>query len=133
MSIDLLSPPATEVFGSVDRATRTHTAVAPAGTRPRRLLWGYCAGIGAIHLLGLLIFVPWLFSWTGVALCILGHYVFGMLGMTLCYHRLLTHRGFTCPKWLEHFLAILGVCCLQDTPARWVAVHRKHHQHSDEE
>jgi stearoyl-CoA desaturase (delta-9 desaturase) len=34
--------------------------------------------------------------------------------------------------WLEHFLSILGVCCLQDTPARWVAVHRFHHQHSDE-
>jgi stearoyl-CoA desaturase (delta-9 desaturase) len=35
------------------------------------------------------------------------------------------------PKWLEHFFAILGVCCLQDSPARWVAVHRLHHRHSD--
>lgn len=62
-----------------------------------------------------------------------GHFFFGLLGMTLGYHRLLTHRGFTCPRWLERSLAVLGVCCLQDTPVRWVAVHRKHHQHSDEQ
>jgi stearoyl-CoA desaturase (delta-9 desaturase) len=54
-----------------------------------------------------------------------------MLGITLCYHRMLTHRSLVCPKWLERSLAVLGVCCLQDTPARWVAVHRLHHQHSD--
>jgi stearoyl-CoA desaturase (delta-9 desaturase) len=105
----------------------------PVGTRPARMVTGYTVAIVGIHLLSLLVFVPWLFSWTGVLLFIAGHYVFGMLGMTVCYHRLLTHRGFSCPKWLEHFLAILGVCCLQDSPARWVAVHRKHHQHSDEQ
>ena len=95
-------------------------------------MWGYVTVIAAIHLLSLLALVPWLFSWTGLVLFIAGHYFFGMLGMTLGYHRLLTHRGFTCPKWLEHFFALLGVCCLQDSPARWVAVHRKHHQHCSE-
>jgi stearoyl-CoA desaturase (delta-9 desaturase) len=45
---------------------------------------------------------------------------------------LLTHRGYRCPLWLEHALATIGVCCLQDTPARWVSIHRLHHQHSDE-
>lgn len=107
--------------------------VLPSGARPARPLWGYATAIVIIHLLSLLIFVPWFFSWTGVVLFVAGHYFFGMLGMALGYHRLLTHGGFTCPKWLEHFFALLGVCCLQDSPARWVAVHRKHHQHSDEE
>ena len=97
------------------------------------MLWAYTISIVLVHLLALLALVPWLFSWTGVALCIAGHYVFGMLGVTLGYHRLLTHRGFKCPKWLEHTLAVLGVCTLQDTPARWVALHRRHHQHSDEQ
>jgi fatty-acid desaturase len=46
---------------------------------------------------------------------------------------LLTHRGFKCPLWFEHCLAILGVCNLQESPARWVVVHRLHHQHSDHE
>ena len=95
--------------------------------------WGYALIIAAVHVGSLLALVPWLFSWTGLTLCVLGHYVFGMLGITLCYHRLLTHKGFRCPKWLERSLAILGICCLQDTPARWVAIHRRHHQHSDEQ
>ena len=86
-----------------------------------------------IHLASLLAFVPWFFSWTGVVLVFIGHHLFGMLGINLCYHRLLTHRGLVLPKWLEHTFAVFGVCCLQDSPARWVAVHRKHHQHSDEQ
>lgn len=105
----------------------------PVGVRPYRILWPYFIGVLVVHLLALLALFPWFFSWTGVALFVAGHYVFGMLGMTVGYHRLLAHRAFTCPKWFEHVLAILGVCCLQDSPARWVAVHRKHHQHSDEE
>lgn len=105
----------------------------PKSTQPLRLVRGYSLVIFAIHVLSLLVFLPWCFSWSGVFLFVAGHYVFGLLGMTLGYHRLLTHRGFTCPKWLEHLFALLGVCCLQDSPARWVAIHRKHHQHSDEE
>ncbi|MBY0311456.1 MAG: fatty acid desaturase [Phycisphaerales bacterium] len=86
-----------------------------------------------IHLLALLAFWPALFSWTGVVLCVLGLYVFGTLGINLGFHRLLTHRSFTCPRWVERCVAILGVCCLQEGPARWVAIHRKHHQQSDEQ
>ena len=61
-------------------------------------------------------------------LCI---HLFGQ-GITIGYHRLLTHRSFKTPKWLEHWIAILGICSMQDTPARWVCVHRIHHVHSDE-
>lgn len=105
----------------------------PATVNRRKILWPYAIGVGGYHLLALLAFVPWLFSWTGVGLAFAGLYVFGTLGINLCYHRLLTHRGLTCPLWLEHVFATLGVCCLQDTPARWVATHRLHHQHSDEQ
>lgn len=76
--------------------------------------------------------IPELFSWTGVTLVLVGNYVFGTLGVNLGFHRLLTHRSFRCPKWLEYSFAILGVCSLQDSPARWVAIHRMHHKHSDE-
>src|SRR6185295_19414295 len=74
-----------------------------------------------------------LFSWGGLSLCLGGTYIFGTRGIDVCYHRLLTHRGFTCPRWLELTLAVLGMCRLQGSPGRWVAVHRKHHQHSDEQ
>jgi fatty-acid desaturase len=102
----------------------------PEAVQPIEIAWGYALSLVGIHLLSLLALFPYYFSWTGVTLAAVGQ-AYGMLGITLCYHRLLTHRGFSCPKWLEHGLAIIGVCCLQDTPARWVAVHRLHHQHSD--
>jgi stearoyl-CoA desaturase (delta-9 desaturase) len=89
-------------------------------------------GFAVIHLIAGLAFIPWFFSWTGVALLVGGIYFFGMLGINLCFHRLLTHRGFSCPLWLERGLALLGVCCVQDSPVHWVAVHRKHHHHADE-
>lgn len=88
--------------------------------------------IVSFHLLALLACVPWLFSWSGLAWCAIGPYLFGTLGINVCYHRLLTHRGFACPPWLEHALSMLGVCCWQGTPVNWVAIHRMHHQHSDE-
>ena len=103
----------------------------PAAVDRRRIVWPYAITVGLYHLLAALALVPWFFSWTGVVLAILGLYVFGTLGINLCYHRLLTHRGLVCPRWLEHGFAILGVCCMQDTPARWVAVHRRHHEHAD--
>lgn len=105
----------------------------PAAVKPYVILWPYAIGVGAYHLFALLAFVPWLFSWTGVMLVLFGLYAFGTLGINLCYHRLLTHRSFSCPLWLEHVFATIGVCCLQDTPARWVATHRMHHQYSDEQ
>ena len=83
------------------------------------------------HALALLALTPWFFSWTGVVLTVFGIYVFGMLGINLCYHRLLTHRSFTCPRWLEYTLAIIGLCSFQDSPAYWVAIHRRHHQFAD--
>jgi stearoyl-CoA desaturase (delta-9 desaturase) len=97
-----------------------------------RFIWPYVGAFALYHTLALIAIWPWLFTWTGLALWLTGFYVFGTLGINLCYHRLLTHYSFKCPKWLEHTLAIIGVCCLQDTPARWVGVHRRHHQHSDE-
>lgn len=103
----------------------------PRAAQPLTVFWQYTISVALIHVLALLALVPWCFSWAGVITCLVGLYVYGMLGVTLCYHRLLTHRSFAVPKWLEYPLAMLGVCCLQDTPARWVAIHRMHHQRSD--
>ncbi len=115
-----------------DRGTPAGRLAVPLTVEAGTIDWPYAVSFVLYHLLALLALVPALFSWTGLAAFLLGIYVFGTLGINLCFHRLLTHRSFTCPKWLEHFFAILGVCSLQDTPARWVAVHRMHHQHSDE-
>jgi len=60
-------------------------------------------------------------------------FVFGVLGINIGFHRLLTHRSFSCPLWLEHLFAVLGTCALQFSPAFWVAVHRRHHHYADED
>lgn len=99
---------------------------------PRRVHLHILGGIVSFHLLALFACVPWLFSWSGLAWAVAGLYLFGTLGINIGYHRLLTHRGFACPRWLEHTLAILGLCCWEGTPMSWIAVHRMHHQHSDD-
>ena len=86
-----------------------------------------------IHLLALLAFVPYFTSWTAVIVGLVAAQFFNEFGITLCYHRLLSHRSLKVPKWFERFLVFVGIGCLEDTPARWVTVHRSHHQHSDTE
>ncbi len=124
----LASSSPTAVLGTLER---------PETTEPIRIEPSYAIALTLVHLVAVVPFLPglftYLFSWTGLVVGIMGHFVFGMMGITIGYHRLLTHRGFSCPKWFEHFLAILGICNLQDSPARWVAIHRQHHANSDEQ
>jgi fatty-acid desaturase len=120
-----------ELVGGASTTRREQLAL-PAAVKLHRIAWFPAFWVVSSHLIALLAFLPWFFSWTGVILFILGDYLIGVLGINVCYHRLLTHRGFRCAKWLEHTLAILGFCCLQDTPARWVAVHRRHHEQADD-
>lgn len=105
----------------------------PFGVSWSRVRWSVTLTLAAIHVAALLAVMPYFFSWTGVALSILGVYVFGTLGINICYHRLLTHRSFKTPVWLERTFALLALCCLEGSPSSWVANHRQHHQHSDHE
>jgi fatty-acid desaturase len=95
--------------------------------------WSMIFSFLVCHLIAVLAIFPWFFSWTAVVLLVAGFFVFGTLGINVGYHRLLTHRGFSSPLWLEHTLVIFGVCALQDAPAIWVATHRKHHHFPDDE
>lgn len=103
----------------------------PSATR--ELFLPYAISFAMVHALALLALSPWFFSWSGVALAVAGYFLIGAVGINIAYHRLLTHRGFECPKWFERTLALIGVMNLQDGPARWVAIHRMHHQYSDAE
>ena len=104
----------------------------PDGVALRQIDWVAVLTIGGVHLVALLACLPWLFNWSSVWVMVVGVFVFGYLGINLCYHRLLTHKGLECPEWLEHVFAVLAICCMQDTPARWVGIHRWHHVKSDE-
>jgi len=58
-------------------------------------------------------------------------YVLTAIGVTVGYHRLLTHRAFSTYKPVEYILAGLGSMSLQGSVIDWVADHRKHHAHTD--
>ncbi len=94
-----------------------------------QLNWNVVAGIIILHAGA--IAAPFYFSWLGLAVFVFLFWVSGGLGITLCYHRLLTHRSFKTPKWVEYFLT--GCACLawQGGPVSWVGNHRAHHKHSD--
>ena len=66
-----------------------------------------------------------------VAVFVAGIWLFGGLGVCLGFHRLLTHRSFRAPRWLERTLAVLGCLAWQGSPVQWAAVHRMHHRDSD--
>jgi stearoyl-CoA desaturase (delta-9 desaturase) len=115
-------------------ALATHPLIdLPEGVQPYRIDWVNVAVIGTFHALALLALLPMFFNWTAVIVAIVCARLFGLIGVNIGYHRLLTHRGFKCPKWLEHSFVVVAICCAEDTPARWVAVHRRHHEKSDEQ
>ena len=116
-----------------DVTATTQPRPALAEREPVTLDWVNIVGISFYHLVALLAFLPWFFSWTGVIVWFIGNYLFCTIGINVFYHRFLTHKGFQCPKWLEYTMAVLAVCSFQDTPARWVAIHRRHHEHADDE
>lgn len=58
-------------------------------------------------------------------------YLYAGLGITLGYHRLLTHKGLKVPKWVMYFFVSGGYLSLMGAPISWVATHRLHHQKSD--
>jgi stearoyl-CoA desaturase (Delta-9 desaturase) len=60
-------------------------------------------------------------------------YVLTGFGVTVGFHRMLTHRAFQAPKPVEYAFAILGSMAVQGPVAAWVADHRKHHAHADHE
>jgi stearoyl-CoA desaturase (delta-9 desaturase) len=60
-------------------------------------------------------------------------YVLTGLGVTVGYHRMLTHRSFQTYKPVEYLFAFLGSMAVQGPVIAWVADHRKHHAHTDEE
>jgi stearoyl-CoA desaturase (Delta-9 desaturase) len=78
------------------------------------LWYGYGRGVSAVDL--------WLF---------LGFYVATGLGITVGFHRLLTHQSFRAPAWVRVLFASLGSMAIQGAVIDWVATHRRHHAYTD--
>jgi fatty-acid desaturase len=87
--------------------------------------WKNVAIITSFHLLAIPAFFT--FSWQNLAALLIGNWIVGSLGVGLGWHRLLTHRGFRSPSWLEYTLSIFATMSIQDSPDKWIATHRIHH------
>jgi fatty-acid desaturase len=95
------------------------------------LSWSMVLIIGGFHLgaLAALFF----FTWQRLAVTAI-LYIFAInVGIGMCYHRLLTHRGYHVPKWLEYVMTFCATLSLEGGPIFWVATHRVHHQLSDQD
>ncbi|KAL5728782.1 hypothetical protein ACHQM5_001822 [Ranunculus cassubicifolius] len=89
----------------------------------------YHAGIVTyIHVLCL--FTPFYFTWRAFWVAC-GLYVLCGYGITLSFHRNLTHRSFKLPKYLEYIFAYIGCHAFQADPIWWVSTHRFHHKNTD--
>src|SRR5262245_45277681 len=71
-------------------------------------------------------------SATDLALLV-GLYLITGAGITVGFHRMLTHRSFQAHKGTEYLFATLGSMAVQGPVIAWVADHRKHHAHTDVE
>ncbi len=97
----------------------------------KKICWPQFLFIWGAHLAALTAFFT--FSWQALLLCIVMHWVTGGVGITLGFHRLLTHRSFSVPKIVEYALSLIGSLACQGGPIQWVVQHRLHHNYSDTE
>lgn len=93
--------------------------------------WGVTLFLIAFHLGAVVALFN--FSWPAFFLAFFLWWVSGSLGIGIGYHRLLTHRGFKTPKWVEYFLTICGTLAMEGSPIAWVATHRIHHVFTERE
>lgn len=91
--------------------------------------WVFAIAIVAFHVGAIAALFQ--FSWSALAVFCVLWFLCQNIGIAVCYHRLLTHRGFQVPKWLEYTFTVFSTMALQGGPLYWVALHRLHHQLSD--
>ena len=102
-----------------------------AGTVPKGARWATLGFMLAIHLLAAYALLPQFWSLPALASLLVLYWLTACLGVTIGYHRLLSHRAFRLPQWLERFFATCGALSAQHGPIDWAGLHRHHHKFSD--
>jgi stearoyl-CoA desaturase (delta-9 desaturase) len=84
--------------------------------------------------LGLVCWQVWadLLRWSDIAVFLI-MYVLTAGGVTVGFHRYLTHRSFVTSAPMRAIFAALGSAAIEGPVISWVADHRKHHVFSDRE
>lgn len=112
-------------------AARRRRAKTLETLRRAGLNWTTAIAMVVFHVGAVIALFNW--SWTGLLVMLFLLWVSGGLGIGVGYHRLLTHRGFKTSRPFEYFLALCGTLALEGGPINWVATHRIHHAHADDE
>ena len=86
-----------------------------------------------VHVGALAAFMPSLFSWSGLALCLGLHWLTCSIGICLGYHRYLSHKSLKLAAPAEFVALAAGCLSGEGSPLTWAATHRLHHQKSDHE
>src|ERR1700761_3823076 len=97
-----------------------------------RIITAVVTGVPVLCL-GLVAWQVWarLLGWRDLAVFAI-MYVLTALGVTVGFHRHLTHRAFAAKRWLRAVLAVLGSAAIEGPVISWVADHRRHHAFSDQ-
>jgi stearoyl-CoA desaturase (delta-9 desaturase) len=103
----------------------------PLPPRQRRRKAGTTGFMLALHIGAVAALLPRFWSWQGLVLLLVLYWT-TVLGVTLGLHRLLAHRSFAAPRWLERSLVLMGALACQSGPIEWVGLHRHHHRYSDQ-
>jgi len=134
----IVTTPAYEMNAEIATSTAPHTESPRLPVRMGRAAT-VGAGINWLTLIVMAVFhlgalaALFFFTWQRLAV-MLALYVLSInVGIGMCYHRLLTHRGYQTPKWLEYAMAVCATLSLEGGPIFWVSTHRVHHQLADRE
>ncbi len=98
-----------------------------------RINWITTLFMAIFHIGAVAALLPLFWSWKNLSVFFVMYFFAINVGIGMAYHRLLTHRGYKTPRWLEYFITACGCLALEGGPIFWVATHRVHHQNSDQE
>ena len=106
-------------------------ALAKKQSAGKKINWVTGLFMGLFHAGALAAF--FFFTWEALLVAVLLWWISGSLGIGMGYHRLLTHRGYKTPKWVEYCLTVCATLALEGGPIFWVATHRIHHKFADQD
>lgn len=111
------------------QATEPNSKTRKEPVRTGKISWN---AVGVFIILHLACVTAFFTEISGFALILCGaSYLIQMVGITVGYHRLFSHRSFKTSRWFQFILACLGCSAAQSGPSWWVARHRHHHRASD--
>ena len=111
---------------AVNNETTLHSQAVKTGTN-----WIFAITLACFHLGAVAAF--FFFRWSALFAFLVMWVLAENVGVGMGYHRLLTHRGYSTPKWLEYCIATCATLALQGGPIYWGAVHSMHHRYTDKE